>query len=99
MNRKYEPGVLCYLNDKCGIQENVGKIVQLVSFNGEYDGERWWNIQPQSALVMVIQFGTLIVAKRISMDSCECMESCMVPINDPDLEVDDATTKDIAEVL
>ena len=99
MSKKFEPGVLCYLNEKCGIPDNVGKIVELVSFHGEYEGQRWWIIKPTSPLMMVLQFGPFIIDKQLSSENCESAEYCMVPINDPLLEVDDATTKDIAEVL
>lgn len=99
MNKKFEVGTLCYLNEKCGIPDNVGKIVELLSFNGEYEGHRWWNVKPMSPLLTVLQFGPFIVDKQLSSQNCESAECCMTPINDPDLEVDDVKSKDITEVL
>lgn len=94
MKREYKPGTLCYLNAKCGIPENVGKIVELLRFKGEIYGDRAWDIRPQSPLTMALQFGNLVVATKMSSEVCECYEYCMVPINDPDSEVDDATSED-----
>lgn len=99
--REFKPGTLCYLNAKCGIPENVGKIVQLVRYIGTErygDGLRYWLVKPQSPLTMALQLGYFIV-KKTSDAECDCFEPCMVPINDPDLETDDVTSKDLTEVL
>jgi hypothetical protein len=99
MSKEIKPGVLCYL---VGIPEpmtrNNGRIVEVLSFYGDVGyGKEWW-VKPQGVLTQGRQsiFG---LEFRESDARCTISEQHLQPINDPDMETDDVTSKDLTKVL
>ena len=104
MKNEIKPGVLCYLRGIEDPAENNGRVVEVLSLDRYYPelGENVWWILPNGPILAyqeVEVFGRTYTFKKNHTGKVLAKQSTLVPINDPDLEVDDATTKDIAEVL
>lgn len=104
MKNEIKPGLLCYLRNIEDPPENNGRIVEVLRFDA-FDpeiGENVWWVQPQGTIMAyqcIEMFGQTWQFKRPYGGQCLCKQSTLVPINDPDLETDDVTSKDLTEVL
>lgn len=93
---KVKKDSLCWLNRRCLIQENVGRVVQARQFLGMQDCggimKPVWGVQCETELKChtdMLGFSVWFYAKVAS-----CPEDCLTPFDDPENKDEELTEKD-----
>lgn len=81
-----KPGIMCWINHRCNVPENVGKVVEVISLYGVIEGINDWHVHSQEGVLCYHEFLPLAMYRK-------CFgipETHLTPINTGDPLDDDA---------
>ena len=76
-----KPGIMCWMNHRCGISENIGVVVEVIELSRIENGCNLWHIYSRMPLLCYHERAPLAMYRQHS----ECEESCLTPINGIDV--------------
>lgn len=80
-----KPGVLCWINHRCNVPQNIGIVVEIIALYGVLDGVNEWHVHSKSPVLCYHELDP-----HSSYQHCfGCPEYSLTPINGTELSEED----------